>query len=122
MAAEKRRRDSSEDRHERKQPQVPPAVDDTLVGRHVEYQEPIIFADGHEGLHWFSGEVLEVFAAKGKEGKRTGPFARIRFDAQEALGEDEPTEKLVALTKRNFNRDAKDGWRLDLDYEDENDA
>ena len=45
-----------------------------------------------------------------------GLRARVEYDAQPALGEDEQTENWVALRTNKFSGDAAHCWRLDLDF------
>ena len=120
--AERARRDSAgeTDPFQRKQPPAAPSVE-SLEGRHIEYREEVTFEDGTKDEHWFAGVVKQVSDGSVPRGGRSKKkydvgFARVVFDAQPALGETEPTEKWVALRPNKFNGNAKNCWRLDLDF------
>jgi hypothetical protein len=120
--AERERREANRetDGNQRRQPPAPPAVNDDLVGVRIEYLDKVVLEDNANVLHWFAGVVRQVSdgtAAKGGRSKKNweAGFARVEFDVQPSLGEDEPTEKWVALRLNKFNGDAKNCWRLDLD-------
>jgi len=117
---ERRRReaDFETDAHQRRQPHAPPAVEQ-LRNVRIEYLD-VIYVENKKVLHWFAGVVHEVSDGSKPKGGRSkkkwaAGFARVEYDAQPALGEDETTESWVALRANKFNGNAKGCWRLDLD-------
>ncbi|KAJ1452197.1 hypothetical protein M885DRAFT_608547, partial [Pelagophyceae sp. CCMP2097] len=105
----------------RAQPAAPPPVDGTLVGTRIEYAVKITFADDSTALYWIAGVVHEVSDGETPRTSRSLTArslacARVEFDPQPALGEDEDetSEKWVALHANKFNGEAKGCWRVDL--------
>ena len=63
------------------------------------------------------GTVAKVLKKGGasKTQKWGAGFARVEYDPQTALGEEDPTEQWVTLRPNKFNGDGKNCWRLDPD-------
>ena len=102
---------------------VAPPIDDSLQDQRVEVCRWVYPSEGGRKLFWFAGVVKQVSdgtVAKGGRSKKNWAegYARIEFDAQPMLGDEEPTEEWVLLRPNKWNRTASGCWRLDLDGED----
>ena len=94
---------------------MPPDVDESLIGTRIQYMDDPEL-DGGPPLHWFSGKVTQM---------ETDPSGKVFFlvwyPAVPALGWNDATEGWVVLAEKNWNSARKGGWRLDLDYADDDD-
>ena len=120
------------DRVQNRQPVQPPPFNNTLVGRRLEvrYKYDIVDPEtkeptGETAFLWCSCEVLRVsdgtarkVGAKGQVLKSMHPAGTVllRWDANQAMGETEPSEQWMGLLPSKWNTDQLYAWRRDPDY------
>ena len=100
------------------QPFFKPFVFESFVGQQIDVKVPINNDEGKAELQWCQGEVSSIVCVEDADDDKVVPKVMVEWDPTPDLeGYEETTKNVVELKKKNWKRNAKNGWRMDVDLD-----